>query len=142
MDIQIEYMSKNHLCNINFDDFDDFWNIHMLEEELSLNNTFYIIAKCNNLIAGFAGISIILDEAHISNIAVKKDMRGRKIGSLLLERLIKEASKKCSFITLEVNEKNLPAIQLYEKYGFINLGKRKKYYNNKFDAYIMTKYFK
>lgn len=52
--------------------------------------------------------------------------------------MTKETSK---LITLEVNEKNLPAIHLYEKYGFTKIGTRKKYYDNTFDAYIMTKYF-
>lgn len=49
--------------------------------------------------------------------------------------------EKCSLITLEVNENNLPAIHLYEKYNFINLGIRPRYYDNKYAAYIMTKYF-
>lgn len=51
------------------------------------------------------------------------------------------SKETCSLITLEVNECNTPAIHLYEKFGFINLGKRPKYYDNKYDAYIMTKYF-
>lgn len=62
-------------------------------------------------------------------------------GSLLLEGLINKAKSSSILITLEVNEKNLPAIHLYEKYGFEKVGIRKKYYDNKFDAYIMTKYF-
>jgi len=62
-------------------------------------------------------------------------------GSLLLENLINKAKNSSILITLEVNEKNLPAIHLYEKYGFKKVGLRKKYYDNKFDAYIMTKYF-
>lgn len=86
-------------------------------------------------------MNIVLDEAHIANIAVKKTLRKNGIGSKLLENLIAEAKKYTSSITLEVNEKNLPAISLYQKYGFQTLGKRKKYYNNTHDAYIMTKYF-
>lgn len=62
-------------------------------------------------------------------------------GSKLLEKLIKYAKKTSSLITLEVNENNTIAIHLYEKYGFEKVGHRKKYYNNKDDAYIMTKYF-
>ena len=89
---------------------------------------------------GFAGMNIVLDEAHIANIAVRKDLRNLKIGSKLLKALINEASTKAQSITLEVNEKNLPAICLYKKYGFETLGKRKNYYNNQDDAYIMTKY--
>lgn len=64
-----------------------------------------------------------------------------EFGSLLLEGLINKAKLSSILITLEVNEKNLPAIHLYEKYGFEKVGIRKKYYDNKYDAYIMTKYF-
>ena len=59
---------------------------------------------------GFAGINIILDEAHLANIVTKKDLRNKGIGSKLLESLIEEA------ITLEVNEKNTSAISLYKKF--------------------------
>ena len=69
-------------------------------------------------------------------------MRHLGIGSKLLENLIEKAQKMCKLITLEVNEQNSVAISLYKKkYGFEVLGTRKKYYDNTFDAYIMTKYF-
>jgi len=64
-----------------------------------------------------------------------------EFGSKLLEHLIDKAKVTSSLITLEVNEKNLTAIHIYEKYGFEKVGIRKKYYENKYDAYIMTKYF-
>lgn len=60
---------------------------------------------------------------------------------MLLLSLINKAQESCKLITLEVNEKNLAAIHLYEKCGFKTIGTRKKYYNNTFDAYIMTRYF-
>lgn len=60
---------------------------------------------------------------------------------MLLEGLINRAKQTSTSITLEVNENNIPAIHLYKKYDFKVVGKRKKYYDNKFDAYIMTKYF-
>lgn len=141
MNILIEKMSKPDLDFINLNEFDEFWNMNMLIEELDSNSSFYVIAKYDNTIVGFAGINIILDEAHIANIVVKKNMRKKGIGSKLIEALIDEAQKNTVSITLEVNETNLPAISLYEKYGFQKLGKRKKYYNNTYDAYIMTKYF-
>lgn len=90
---------------------------------------------------GFAGINIVIDEAHLANIVVKKGLRKVGVGSRLLEELIKKAKSSTNSLTLEVNEKNLPAISLYKKYGFQTLGKRKNYYNNSHDAYIMTKYF-
>lgn len=118
MEIKIEKMLKEHLELINISDFDDFWNMNILKNDLNSLASFYIIAKCENVIVGFAGINFILNEAHIANIAVKKDMRNLKIGSKMLENLITQAQKASSLITLEVNEKNLPAIHLYKKYGF------------------------
>lgn len=60
---------------------------------------------------------------------------------MLLETLIDFSKTRACSITLEVSTQNIIAIHLYEKYGFQSLGTRKKYYNNKFDAYIMTKFF-
>ena len=141
MQITIEKMSLSHLGQINLADFDDFWSYNILKDELLSTSSYYIIAKCEDIITGFAGIKFLLDEAHITNIVTKKDMRNLGIGSKLLENLIEKAKENCSLITLEVNEKNTSAIALYKKYGFKTLGTRKKYYDNKFDAYIMTKYF-
>ena len=141
MEIQIEKMLENHLTLMNLNDFDDFWNINILREEILLPSSFYIIAKVQNIITGFAGINIVLDEAHLANIVVKKDKRELKIGSKLLENIIEIAKNKAKLITLEVNVNNSTAIHLYEKFDFKILGRRKKYYDNKYDAYIMTKYF-
>lgn len=141
MDIEIEKMLPTHLTLINLKEFDDFWNINMLKEELLSPTSYYIVAKCDTNIVGFAGINMIVDEAHIANIVVKKNFRNLGIGSKLLYNLINTAKKEATSITLEVNEKNIPAIKLYTKYGFETLGKRKKYYYNTYDAYIMTKYF-
>ena len=120
-------------------DFDDFWTFDVLKSEILSNTSKYIVIKNDSEILGFAGIKIILDEADIMNIVVKKAYRNKKIGSLLLDSLVK-LSKKLSIksITLEVNEKNLVAFHLYEKFGFKKVGIRKNYYNNE-NAIIMTK---
>lgn len=124
-----------------YSDFDNFWSYNILKQELQNEKTTYIIAKENNEVVGFAGISIIFDEATLNNIVVKKSCRGRGIGGELLETLIDLCSDlNAKSFTLEVNVTNTPAIKLYEKFGFKNLGIRKKYYNNSTDAYIMTKY--
>ena len=99
-----------------------------------------IIAVKNGEIVGFAGIWYSVDDAHITNIVVRKSYRNKGIGSLLLEKLIELAKPKTS-LTLEVNTKNEIAQKLYLKYGFKNLGIRKKYYDGIEDAYIMTLYF-
>ena len=120
--------------------FDDFWPVSILKEDIKSKNSYYIVAKSNDEIIGFAGIKIILDEANIMNIAVKINMRNKKIGSILLEQLILLSKKHlCKIITLEVNETNKNAISLYEKYEFSRIGLRKKYYNNTYDAILMEK---
>lgn len=141
MEVQIEQMLEENLNLIKMQDFDDFWNMNILSNDFYLKSSYYIVAKYKDEILGFAGLNFILDEAHIANIAVRKDKRGLKIGSKLLENLILKAKENAKLITLEVNEVNASAINLYKKYGFEVLGKRKKYYDNKFDAYIMTKVF-
>lgn len=123
-------------------DFDDFWNFNIFESELKNPNSKYIVAKSDNVIVGFAGIWISVDDIHITNIVTKKTMRHLGIGSMLLEKLL-EISKKenLSSLTLEVNEKNTNAIKLYEKYNFKKIGLRKNYYSQNENAIIMTKYF-
>ena len=119
-------------------DFDDFWNVNTLKEELSNQNSYYLVAKINDVIVGFAGLKSVLDEADIMNIVTKKDLRGRGIGSILFEHLINFAKANgIKKLTLEVNENNTPAIILYEKFGFKPIAKREKYYNGIDTAIIM-----
>ena len=123
-----------------YSDFDNFWSYNILKQELENKTTTYIVAKENNEVVGFAGISTCLDEATLNNIVVKKSCRGRGIGGELLESLIDLCGDlHMRTFTLEVDTENAPAIHLYEKFGFKNLGIRKKYYNGSRDAYIMTK---
>lgn len=120
--------------------FDKFWSVDILKNDFKDANSKYIVAKVDNEIVGFAGIKVILDEADIMNIVVNIHKRNLGIGSVLIENLIQIADDlNCTTITLEVNENNIPAIRLYEKYHFERIGLRKKYYNNADDAIIMTR---
>lgn len=143
MKVDIDIMNLNDALLIEpffSEKFDKFWSIDILKSDLLNENSKYIIAKSNNEIVGFAGMKVILDEADIMNIVVKVDKRGLGIGSLLLEKLIQSANDfNCSQITLEVNENNIQAIKLYEKYGFMRIGFRKKYYNNTDNAILMKR---
>lgn len=122
-------------------DFDDFWTYNILQQELSNTNTTYIVAKEDGQIIGFAGILTIIDEANIMNIVIKKDKRKLGIGTLLLSKLILiSKTQKLNSITLEVNENNKPAINLYKKFNFEQVGIRKNYYNNIDSAILMTLY--
>ena len=126
-----------------YTDFDDFWSYNIFKSELENENSRYIIAILNNEIIGFAGIWQVIDEAHITNIVVRKDFRKLGIGSLLLEKLISICKnlESINSITLEVDESNIPAQKIYEKFNFKVLGKRKNYYKDK-AAIIMTLYLK
>ena len=144
--IEIQNMTILDLDSIKdilFTDFDDFWNYNIFKSELKNENSKYIVAKFNNEVIGFAGIWITIDEAHITNIVTKKTYRNHGIASLLLKNLIElcqSLEPKISSLTLEVSEENIPAQNLYKKFNFEILGKRKKYYNGK-SALIMTLYF-
>ena len=140
--IEVYKMSLNDLENIKeilISDFDDFWNYSTFKEELSNANSYYLVAKSDNEILGFAGIKTVLDEADIMNIVVKKSKRKLGIGSLLLKNIIDLCKKlNISTLFLEVNEKNTPAISLYKKFGFKNVGFRKNYYKEN-NAIVMKK---
>jgi len=91
-------------------------------------------------IVGFSGIWMMADEAHLTNIAVRRQHRGKGLGELLVIATIDLASElKASFMTLEVRASNLVAQNLYHKYGFVQMGIRRGYYlDNREDAIIMS----
>lgn len=91
-------------------------------------------------ITGFIGLWIMVDEAHIINIAVRETCRGHGVGELLMISSIDVAAKlEASVVTLEVRTSNKVAQNLYTKYGFKKVGVRRGYYtDNKEDAFIMT----
>lgn len=140
--IEIYKMSLTDLESIKeilVSDFDDFWDYSILKDELSNANSYYLVAKLDNEILGFAGIKYVLNDADIMNIVVKKSKRKSGIGSLLLKNIIELCKKlNVSTLFLEVNEKNLPAISLYKKFGFEEVGFRKNYYKEN-NAIVMKK---
>lgn len=101
----------------------------------------HFVYEKNGETVGFYIISKILDEVEIYTIAVDELYRGQKIASNMLEHLINFSKEmKVSKIWLEVSTKNIPAINLYEKFGFEKIRLRKNYYSlTNEDAYIMLK---
>lgn len=116
------------------------WSKESFMGELSneLAKYFSVYSESGDLIA-YCGCWQILEEAHITNIAVDPDFRQKHIGEAMLKTIIDECYKNMAkYITLEVRVGNKPAIGLYEKYGFKSLGTRKGYYqDNNEDALIM-----
>ena len=90
---------------------------------------------------GYAGFWMMVDEAHISTIAVATEWRGRGLGKVLLLNLLLEAYRsEAIMVTLEVRKSNITAQALYQAFEFEVVGGRKRYYQGKEDALIMTRY--
>lgn len=116
------------------------WSKDSFYGELSNDLAHYYCAfDTENNLVGYAGSWLILDEAHITTIAIEPEQKRKKIGEALLNAILQTCYKnEIKYITLEVRVSNIQAISLYEKYGFKSLGTRKGYYqNNNEDALIM-----
>lgn len=90
-------------------------------------------------VIGFVGFWLVLDEAHISTLAVDPDHRRRGVGGILLRAaLTRAADRGAEFMTLEVRVSNQAAVELYGKNGFDEVGRRLRYYrDNNEDAILM-----
>ena len=116
------------------------WSRASFAREMTSNKVArYLVAAVGDTLVGFGGMHIILDEGHITNIAVASPWRGQGIGRMLLEGLMQYASNLgAGYLTLEVRASNTVAIALYESHGFIAVNRRKGYYDNGEDALLMV----
>ena len=94
----------------------------------------------DGVVSAYAGTWLIIDEGHITNIAVHPDKRGKGYGTNVTSAMMQAAvDVGVQYMTLEVRVSNEPALALYKKLGFKKAGVRKKYYeDNGEDAYIMV----
>lgn len=101
----------------------------------------YILRTVDAPVTGFCAFWLVAEQAHINNLAVQPELRGRGLGTLLLEAIIVEAAHLgASLLTLEVRRSNEPAQRLYERAGFHQAGVRKNYYTNPIeDALILVR---
>lgn len=115
------------------------WTVSAYYTEVHNTSAYYIVARCDGRIVGFAGMWLIMDESHITTIGVDPDFRGKKIGERMLVHILDESVHRgARRATLEVRRHNLIAQRLYTKYGFRTVALRKGYYaNNNEDACIM-----
>lgn len=143
--MRIEKMTSGHLDDVYIIETECFshpWSKQSLEEELNNETSLFLVAKEENEVIGYIGMSIVIDEGYIFNVAVREKYRNKGVATALINELVTYGKKNnFSFITLEVRESNLPAISLYSKFGFIKAGERKDYYSNpKENAILLTKY--
>lgn len=98
----------------------------------------YVVVREDGRAIAYAGVWFILDEGHITNIAVHPDKRGQGYGEMVTRAMIQLAADSgMNVMTLEVRRSNEAAQHLYHKLGFIDVGYRKRYYENTEDALIM-----
>jgi len=117
------------------------WPAHAYRQELESNRlAAYIVARWGDEIVGFAGIWLLVDEAHVTTFATRRAWRRQGVGERLLLALLDLArARGANEATLEVRPSNIPARRLYEKYGFTVVGVRPRYYtDDNEDALIMT----
>ena len=116
------------------------WSKSAFYDEMQNNLAKYYVAKTSSgEIVGYAGTWHIIDEGHITTIAVKRSHQRKHIGEAIIIQILEDCYKEgIKYLTLEVRVSNEPAINLYTKYGFNSLGTRKGYYqDNNEDALIM-----
>lgn len=116
------------------------WSRDAFINELTKNQfAVYLVLEDDDAVIGYCGAWIVVDEAHVTNIAVLPEYRGRKLGEALMKKMM-EAAKELGAVTmtLEARVTNIAAQSLYRKLGFQNGGIRKNYYtDNQEDAIVM-----
>lgn len=115
------------------------WSESAYNTEVRNPSAYYVVARADGRIVGYAGMWLIMDEAHITTIGVDPEFQGRKIGERILVNLIDEAVHRgARRTTLEVRRTNAVAQNLYHKYMFHTVAIRKGYYtDNNEDAFVM-----
>lgn len=142
---KMEIEDLDRVLEVEKDCFKSPWSRDSLSFEIRNNSlATYLVGEYDGLVVAYGGMWVILDEGHITNIAVISDYRGRGLGDRILYGLIEKARElDLARLTLEVRVSNLPAQKLYEKYGFVSHGIRPNYYgDNGEDAIIMWKNLK
>jgi ribosomal-protein-alanine N-acetyltransferase len=108
------------------------WPPNAFANELRDNKlAHYFVGRLDGHIVAYGGIWVILEDSHVTTIAVEPEQRGKRLGEVMLVHLLDEAiARGASWITLEVRETNDVAQKLYRKYGFTVVSTRRGYYSD------------
>jgi ribosomal-protein-alanine N-acetyltransferase len=142
--IEISYLTENDLeeaALIESQNFTRPWSKEAIRSSLNQNETVYLVAKIDGKVVGYCGFLQVLDEGEITNVSVSLSYQNQGIGFKMMKHLLKISYERgVSTLVLEVRESNKNAQHLYEKLGFIIIGKRKNFYEYpREDATIMIK---
>lgn len=136
--VPLAYEHLRQMAEIEKEAFDTPWSEAMFIPELTRDDAVYLVGVRGDEVICYGGFHKVLDEGHITNVAVKSTERGKGIGKFLMSSLIASArDRDIKHLTLEVDVLNVRAISMYESFGFKTEGVRKRYYNNRDDALIM-----
>ena len=114
------------------------WSKKSIEESLNNPCSHFYLAKYGASVMGYIGIQIFSGEGYVTNVATLPEYRKKGIAEALVKKALEN---KMEFLTLEVRERNIPAINLYNKLGFETVGVRPKFYREpEENALLMTKY--
>ena len=143
MNYHLTTMTAEHIPQIAALDktcFSHPWSEELLRQALWNEAAAIVVAEGEDgTVLGYAGVSTVLDEGYIDNVAVDPRFRRQGVADELLSALVRFGRAKLAFLTLEVRASNAPAIALYAKHGFQEAGRRKHYYHDpREDAIIMT----
>ena len=143
--MQIVKFSDSHIADVlkvERECFTSPWSEKMFKEEIAGKFSHYYVVEENGRAVAYMGMWSLSGEGHITNVAVAKDYRRKGYAKALISHFIKIAQdENLEFMTLEVRASNEAAISLYKSFGFRDVGVRKNYYDNKEDAYLLTKFF-
>ena len=121
--------------------FSDPWSENSIASELDNRLSYWLVAEEQGRVVGYVGSQSVLDGADMMNLAVAPEFRRRGIGEKLVNALVSYLQQRGILVLLlEVRVSNAPAIALYERLGFEQVGRRPRYYHNpREDALIMRK---
>ena len=122
--------------------FSDPWSERSVASELDNKLSYWLAAVEDDTVAGYIGSQTVMGETDMMNVAVHPDYRRRGVAEALVNGLVEALKTQMDShcLTLEVRASNAPAIALYEKLGFAEIGRRKNYYRNpREDALILRK---
>jgi ribosomal-protein-alanine N-acetyltransferase len=113
------------------------WTEGIFRDELAAPGRIYLVAEADGDVVGYAGLMLVLPEAHVTSVTVDPNRRGSRIGTRLMLRICEEArAAGATSLTLEVRVSNRNAQALYQRFGMAPVGVRKRYYQNE-DALVM-----
>lgn len=117
----------------------DAWSEGMLRDELAEPTRHYLVAVSGDAVVGYAGLRAVAPEGDVQTMAVSEQVWGRGVGSSLLTELLTEAGRRgVTHMFLEVRSDNPRAQRLYGRFGFVQIGVRRGYYNGA-DALVMRR---